>query len=84
MFAMFSKFFAMLTSLFTAGEIAASSLEDYAGAGKLHSTGFKKRMEVQQGIELDDLLAQLEAKRQRPKQVTIQGVARQVEEEPAL
>lgn len=67
MFAMFAQLFAMFTSLFSAGAVGASALEDYAGAAKVHSHGFKKRVEAKEGIELQDLLVELEAKRAQPK-----------------
>lgn len=67
MIAMLTQFFAMFTSLFSAGAVGASALEDYAGAAKIHSHGFKKRVEAKEGIELQDLLVKLEAKRAQPK-----------------
>jgi len=69
MWAFIAKFFSMLTYGASAGEKVMMAADKYAGGAVVHATKFERTMEIESGIEIDALLAEVEAKRVARKQI---------------
>lgn len=73
MWAAIAKFFSMITYLFGAGEKGAIALDKYASGAVIHASKFERTMEIESGLEVEDLLSQVEAKRlERKKLIEVQ------------